>query len=606
MTGVLIDNNAARPGLDVANPPPGVLGPVAPDQTQYPQAGVIEALMQTPEQAYARQLQQHPAATRLQMLAASMNGGPAQMEAMRQTLAARQMEPLALAQQRAAFAGAMLAYHNAAGDPAAQAAILTDLPGYMKQQIANMNLQKMGVNDVLANAANPGGAAPPVPSVIPFAQGPNGVVNTATGAFQGVSQPVTVAPGAQAVPFTPQPAGGTVAPIGGGAAPFSQSSTPTDEGHTGVRGVRNNNPLNLTTLPTGSWAGQTGKDGPFAQFSTPQAGLMAADRNLVAKAQLHGLTTLNGIIGDPTWGWDPKEAGTYIPRVAKELGIDPATPLPLQDTGFRSRLLRSMANVELGAGPAARFFGDGATPTQASAAAANEVQPAPQGQGFGQPIVKGRLAQPLPMQEAQSMGYGPGVAVRKADGTIDFTPAPKDDSDRLAGLTKGLDAAQQLLISSQRFMVHNAKAGTGLQYFDPLEERGGEHNPLAIAEMKTNPDVSQMEAEHSNQTFLIKNPDIGRILQTEIPFWESQAQSIDNTPNVNAQRMTEAAKAYQYMAAKHAYAQSWIYGKGNLNGFDQAFEKYWNGINPDRFQGGQGAQAAQPQAKGAADPLGIR
>ena len=61
--------------------------------------------MTTPERAFQAYEQAHPVSTRLEMLSAAMNGGPAAMEQQRQVLAARQMQPLMLAQQLAQFGG---------------------------------------------------------------------------------------------------------------------------------------------------------------------------------------------------------------------------------------------------------------------------------------------------------------------------------------------------------------------------------------------------------------------------------------------------------------------------------------------------------------------
>ncbi len=57
------------------------------------------------------------------------------------------------------------------------------------------------------------------------------------------------------------------------------------------RAERNNNPLNLTVPASGPWAGQTGTDGRFAVFASPQAGLAAADQNLQSYAK-QGINTL--------------------------------------------------------------------------------------------------------------------------------------------------------------------------------------------------------------------------------------------------------------------------------------------------------------------------
>lgn len=143
-------------------------------------------------------------------------------------------------------------------------------------------------------------------------------------------------PNETAVPsplYGQQPAGG-VAPSG--AAPAT------------ARGVRNNNPLNITTLPNGQWAGQAGADGKFAVFATPQAGFAAADKNLQAYAK-RGINTIEGVVG--RWapdGVDGNNVSSYAGTVARDLGIDPKAPIDLANPQVRQRLLMSMSKVELG------------------------------------------------------------------------------------------------------------------------------------------------------------------------------------------------------------------------------------------------------------------
>ena len=206
---------------------------------------------------------------------------------------------------------------------------------------------------------------------------PNGttqaVQQTAQAQSQGAAQGTANVQDSRTLVTIPDPAnpGGTkvvtqgwLAANSGSAGGQAASSAPADGAV--PRGLRNNNPLNLTPLPgKGSWAGQVGTDGDFAKFSTMQAGLAAADRNLLAKGTLHGLTTLNGIIADPRNGWDPGNQA-YVTTVSKDMGIDPNTPLPITDPAFRQRLLASMEKVEVG-----KFAGSNgsAVPVQGTTAA---------------------------------------------------------------------------------------------------------------------------------------------------------------------------------------------------------------------------------------------
>jgi hypothetical protein len=136
--------------------------------------------------------------------------------------------------------------------------------------------------------------------------------------------------------------------VGGPQVAQSDPSVSTPSaGASAPRGIRNNNPLNLTSLPEGRWAGQTGDDGRYAVFNTPEAGFAAADKNLQAYGSRHGINTISGVISR----WAPSsenDTGAYINTVARELGIDPNAKIDLGDAGLRQRLLTSMAKVENG------------------------------------------------------------------------------------------------------------------------------------------------------------------------------------------------------------------------------------------------------------------
>jgi len=120
--------------------------------------------------------------------------------------------------------------------------------------------------------------------------------------------------------------------------------------------VRNNNPGNLTPPPGGKWAGQTGVDeNGFAIFSSPGAGKLAAEQNLIAKQTKHGLSTLSQIIGDPQYGWAPAAGGndpvSYAAAVGKAVGIDPNAKIDLvHNAGLRQRVLNAIYSVEGGTG----------------------------------------------------------------------------------------------------------------------------------------------------------------------------------------------------------------------------------------------------------------
>jgi hypothetical protein len=128
-----------------------------------------------------------------------------------------------------------------------------------------------------------------------------------------------------------------------GAAPTLPASTLTSPAE-GSRAARNNNPLNITGS---GYAGQTGQDGRFARFSTPEAGYAAADHLLATYGSAHGVNTLSGVISR----WAPpseNDTAAYIATVSKATGIDPNAPINLQDPATRHTILTAMAKVEGG------------------------------------------------------------------------------------------------------------------------------------------------------------------------------------------------------------------------------------------------------------------
>lgn len=110
------------------------------------------------------------------------------------------------------------------------------------------------------------------------------------------------------------------------------------------RGLRNNNPLNLSYVE--GQPGVQGSDGRFGRYQSMEDGIAAATRQLQIYGQ-RGLTTVEQIVG--RWA-PPNENNTpaYVAAVARELGIDPRAPLNLSDPMLVSRLVGAMGRIEVG------------------------------------------------------------------------------------------------------------------------------------------------------------------------------------------------------------------------------------------------------------------
>ena len=143
--------------------------------------------------------------------------------------------------------------------------------------------------------------------------------------------------------------------IVGGAAQQAVSAAPAAPGEVPVlraapgqnpnevRGVRTNNPLNL------SFANQPnaiGTDGRFAVFQTPEEGVAASVRQLQLYGQ-RGLNTIDQIIS--RWA-PPSENNTaaYIQAVAQRVGVSPNQEIDLSDPNIMRRLVNAMSVQEVG------------------------------------------------------------------------------------------------------------------------------------------------------------------------------------------------------------------------------------------------------------------
>ena len=112
-----------------------------------------------------------------------------------------------------------------------------------------------------------------------------------------------------------------------------------------TRGMRNNNPLNLSYR---NGQGAIGTDGRFGVYGTMEAGVAADTKQLLLYQDRDGLNTVRGIISK----WAPKTDGndvaSYVAQVSKQMGVDPDAPLNLHDTTTAQSLVMAMARRESG------------------------------------------------------------------------------------------------------------------------------------------------------------------------------------------------------------------------------------------------------------------
>ncbi|EHC9995809.1 hypothetical protein MLN09_24365 [Escherichia coli] len=124
------------------------------------------------------------------------------------------------------------------------------------------------------------------------------------------------------------------------------------EGSSGdsARGIRNNNPGNLEYSKTNPWVGQTGDDGRFAKFETPEHGIRALGRNLLSY-QRQGIDTVSDIINRWAPPSDNNNTEAYIQAVCAQLGVTPDQPLDASNPDTLKALCASIIQHENGSQP---------------------------------------------------------------------------------------------------------------------------------------------------------------------------------------------------------------------------------------------------------------
>lgn len=114
------------------------------------------------------------------------------------------------------------------------------------------------------------------------------------------------------------------------------------------RSVRNNNPGNIVFDPRNPWQGQTGSDGKFAIFDTPESGDRAHAKLLENYQKLHGINTIRGAISRFAPPSDGNDTAAYVASVAQQLGLGPDDPIDLSDPRINSAIRGAQQPIEAG------------------------------------------------------------------------------------------------------------------------------------------------------------------------------------------------------------------------------------------------------------------
>ncbi|ELA2759910.1 hypothetical protein RFI54_002893 [Klebsiella aerogenes] len=117
-----------------------------------------------------------------------------------------------------------------------------------------------------------------------------------------------------------------------------------------TRGIRNNNPGNLEASSSNPWVGQTGSDGRFAKFETPEHGIRALGRNLLSY-QRQGIDTVGEIINRWAPPTDNNDTAAYIKSVCAQLGVKADQPLDASNPDTLQALCAAIIKHENGSQP---------------------------------------------------------------------------------------------------------------------------------------------------------------------------------------------------------------------------------------------------------------
>lgn len=116
------------------------------------------------------------------------------------------------------------------------------------------------------------------------------------------------------------------------------------------RGERNNNPGNLVK-GAAPWDGEvSGADARFAAFATPEHGIRALGKNLLAYQDKHSLNTVEDIISR----WAPageNDTRAYVSAVSRAVGVLPDAKIDLHDPKTLTSITKAIISFENGRQP---------------------------------------------------------------------------------------------------------------------------------------------------------------------------------------------------------------------------------------------------------------
>lgn len=117
-----------------------------------------------------------------------------------------------------------------------------------------------------------------------------------------------------------------------------------------ARGLRNNNPGNIEASDKNPWEGQTGSDGRFAKFETPEHGIRALGKNLLAY-QAKGFDTVAEIFNRWAPASDGNNTDAYIKALCGALGVGANDQVDMSNPRTLAALCAGIVKHENGSQP---------------------------------------------------------------------------------------------------------------------------------------------------------------------------------------------------------------------------------------------------------------
>ncbi|OAK66066.1 hypothetical protein A3K87_09885 [Variovorax paradoxus] len=143
----------------------------------------------------------------------------------------------------------------------------------------------------------------------------------------------------------------TAAPAVGVDSAGAESPAGAGRGFIQPRGIRNNNPGNLNYAGQAGATKEGGPGGRFATFETPELGITAMAKNLMAYQDKYAINTVSKIVSRWAPASDGNNVAAYVAAVSKQTGFKPDESLDLKDPKVLAPLISAITKHENGQNP---------------------------------------------------------------------------------------------------------------------------------------------------------------------------------------------------------------------------------------------------------------